>query len=189
MGGWTRRAVAAAIVATGAAVAVAPAVPARAGSASEIDARVNLALDALLRDSATARAVNDRAVAVLVFPDVVKAGLGLGGQYGQGALRRYGVTSGYYNIASASVGLQAGAQSYAQFIFFMTEDALRYLDRSKGFEIGADANVAVIEEGKAVDVSSTTLRDPIVAFAVGQKGLMAGATIEGSKITRINPRP
>jgi lipid-binding SYLF domain-containing protein len=142
-------------------------------------------LTRLLQQSASARALADRAVGVLIFPDIVKAGFGLGGQYGEGVLRRGGVATGYYNIASASFGLQIGAQTYSQVLFFMTEDALAYLDRVQGFEIGADANVAVVNQGVGVDVSSSTLNDPIVAFAFGQKGLMAGVTLEGSKITRI----
>jgi lipid-binding SYLF domain-containing protein len=168
--------------------ALAPAPAADAASAAEIDARVDLTLRSLLAESETARAVADRAVAVLVFPEIVKAGFGIGGQYGEGALRRDGETVGYYNIASASFGLQIGAQSYAQVLYFMTEEALRSLDRVGGFEIGADANVALVNEGMNVDVSSTTVRDPILAFAIGQQGLMAGITIEGSKISRINPR-
>jgi lipid-binding SYLF domain-containing protein len=158
---------------------------ATAASATEIDAKSDLALNSLLADSETAQAVAEKAVAVLVFPQIVKAGFGVGGQYGEGALRRDGATIGYYSIASASFGLQVGAQSYAQVMYFMTEDALATLQRSKGFEIGADANVAVVNVGKGVDVNSTTIKDPIIAFVVDQQGLMAGVTVEGSKITRI----
>ncbi len=164
-----------------------PAEQARAASASEIDGKVDLALKRLYGESPAAQALSDRAVAVLVFPDIVKAGFGVGGQYGQGALRRNGVTTGYYNIASASFGFQIGAQTYSEALFFMTEDALKYLDKAKGFEIGADANVAIADKGLNVDANSSTIIDPIVAFVFGQKGLMAGATLEGSKITRINP--
>jgi lipid-binding SYLF domain-containing protein len=178
---------AAALIGLAAASAVASG-PVAAASAFEIDTKASLALDRLLGQSETARAVADRAVAVLVFPDIVKAGFGLGGQYGEGVLRRGGVSAGYYNIASASFGFQIGAQSYSQALFFMTEDALAWLDEVKGFEIGADANVAVVNEGMAFDASTSTLQDPIVAFVFGQQGLMAGATIEGSKITRIRPR-
>lgn len=162
--------------------------PARAANAAEIDARSDLALEGLLARSEAARAIADRAVAVLVFPDVVKAGFGFGGQYGEGALRRDGLTVGYFSIASASFGFQAGAQSYSQVMFFMTEDALASLDRTRGFELGADASVAVINAGAGIDVTTTTLRDPIVAFVTGQRGLMAGVSVEGSKISRINPR-
>lgn len=165
------------------ALSLAPA--ARAATGAEIDAKVNLALDQLFRESETARALNEKAVAVLVFPDIVKGGLGFGGQYGEGALRRGGATVGYYNIAAASFGLQIGAQTFSQVIFFMTEEALAYLDSSKGFEIGADANVALANEGLGYDVTSSTVRDPIIAFVFGQKGLMAGLTIEGSKITKL----
>lgn len=164
----------------------APTEPARAASATEINARADLALNRLLAESPAAQAIDQRAVAVLVFPGIVKAGFGFGGQYGEGVLRRNDMAVGYYSIASASFGLQIGAQSYAQVMYFMTEDALRALDRVGGFEIGADANVAVINAGKGIDVSSTTLQDPVVAFVVGQQGLMAGVTIEGSKITRID---
>jgi lipid-binding SYLF domain-containing protein len=158
---------------------------AEAATGAEIDAKVDLALAQLLRESDTARALADKAVAILVFPDIVKGGFGIGGQFGEGALRRNGKTLGYYNIAAASFGLQIGAQSFSQAIFFMTEEALAYLDSSKGFEIGADANVALANEGLGYDVTSSTVQDPIIAFVFGQKGLMAGLTIEGSKITKL----
>lgn len=179
-----RAAVLAVLCSLGTALASPPAA-AQGFSAAEVDTEADLALTRLLQQSASARALADRAVAVLIFPDIVKAGFGLGGQYGEGVLRRGGVATGYYNIASASFGLQVGAQTYSQVLFFMTEEALAYLDRVQGFEIGADANVAVVNQGVGVDVSSSTLNDPIVAFAFGQKGLMAGVTLEGSKITRI----
>jgi len=172
-------------------VVVAGAVPAgaaKAASAAEIDAKAELAYTQLLRESPTARAIADQAVAVLIFPDIVKAGFGLGGQYGEGVLRRGGVPTAHYNITSASFGFQIGAQSFAQVLFFMTEDAVAALDQMRGFEVGADASVAVANEGLGLDATSKTVLKPIVAFAFGQKGLMAGATIEGSKISRINPK-
>lgn len=159
--------------------------PVLASDGAEIDAKADLALQRLLGESETARTVNDRAIAVLVFPDIVKAGFGIGGQYGEGALRRDGATIGYYNIAAASFGLQIGAQSFSQAVFFMTEDALAFLDRSEGFELGADAKVALANEGLGYNVTTSTIQDPIIAFVFGQQGLMAGVTIEGSKITRI----
>ena len=119
----------------------------------------------------------------------------MGGQYGEGALRRrdpvtgaYAPSAAYYNITSASFGFQIGAQSYGEALFFMTEDALKYLESSKGFEVGVDANVAVVDKGVAVDATSSTIQDPIMAFVFGQQGLMAGATVEGSKISRIHPK-
>lgn len=177
----------AAMLGAAAATAAVP-TPAVAASAEAIDVRADLALKQLLAQSETARAIADRAVAVLVFPDIVKAGFGFGGQYGEGVLQRAGASVGYYSIASASFGFQIGAQSYSQALFFMSEEALAYLDQVRGFEVGADASVAVVNAGKAIDVNSSTLQDPIVAFAFGQQGLMAGATIEGSKITRITPK-
>ena len=168
-----------------AAVLLLPTGPALASKGAEIDAKADLALERLLGESETARAVNDRAIAVLVFPDIVKAGFGIGGQYGEGALRRGGATIGYYNIAAASFGLQIGAQSFSQAVFFMTEDALAFLDRSEGFELGADAKVALANEGLGYNVTTSTIQDPIIAFVFGQEGLMAGVTIEGSKITQI----
>jgi len=181
-----RRAGALGLLALGLVLLVAlPAAPARAAAAAEIDAKVELAYERLLRESATARAVAERAVGVLVFPDIVKAGFGIGGQYGEGALRRGGETVGYYNIAAASFGLQIGAQSFSEAIFFMTEEALEFLDQSEGFELGADANVALASEGLDLNVTSSTIQEPIIAFVFGQQGLMAGVTIEGSKITPI----
>ncbi len=171
----------------GLAAVAAPAGPARAASASEIDAKADIALKHLLETSEAARAISDKAIAVLIFPNIVEAGFGVGGQYGEGALRRNGVTTGYYNIAAASFGFQIGAQSFSEIMFFMNEDALKYLDRSKGLEVGADATVTVADEGMSVGATSSTIQDPIVAFVVGQQGLMAGATVQGSKITKINP--
>ena len=161
---------------------------ARAESAEEIDAKVNIALNTLLEDSEAAQAIDEKAIATLVFPDIIKAGLGVGGQYGEGALRRDGATVGYYNIASASFGFQAGAQTYSQVLYFMTEEALETFRKARGFELGADANVAVLSEGAGIDVSTATALDPIVAFVFGQQGLMGGVTLEGSKISKITPK-
>ncbi|HET9067159.1 MAG TPA: lipid-binding SYLF domain-containing protein [Amaricoccus sp.] len=174
------------VLTAGAALGAAP--EARAASASAIDARVDIALNQLLAESVTAQALAERALAVLVFPQVVKAGFGLGGQYGEGALRQDDATVGYYSIASASFGFQIGAQAYAEALFFMTPESLEYFRRSKGFEVGADANVAVVNQGVAVDATTSTITQPIVAIVFSQQGLMAGATLEGSKISRIHPK-
>jgi lipid-binding SYLF domain-containing protein len=180
----TRRA---ALALAAAAVAPLPSA-AHAASASEINAKVDVALDSLLAQSPAARALVEEAVAVLVFPEVVKAGFGFGGAFGEGALRRNGATVAYYNIASASFGLQIGAQAFSEAYVFMTEDALAHLDRAGGFEVGADAAVAVASEGLSAGASSATVTKPITVFVYGQKGLMAGATIQGSKISRIHPK-
>ena len=171
-----------------AAVLVVAAPGARAASASVIDQRADVALNSLLSQSPTAQALADKAVAILVFPQIVKAGFGFGGEFGEGALRRNDATVAYYNIASASFGFQIGAQAYSQAYFFMTEQALSYLDKAGGFEVGADAAVAVATEGLSAGATSATVTKPITVFVYGQQGLMAGVTIEGSKITRIHPK-
>lgn len=158
---------------------------ARAATAAEIDAEADLALARLVREAPVAQTLLDDAVGVLVFPSIIKGGFGIGGEYGEGALRQNGATTAYYNIASISYGLQIGAQGYSQVLIFTTADALQYLNNSQGFEIGADAGVALADMGAGGELSSTTLQSPIVAFVFGQKGLMAGISIEGSKITKI----
>jgi len=167
-------------------VATSSAAPsADAASAAEIDAKVDQALATLMEESEIARSVSERAVAVLVFPNIVKAGFGLGGQYGEGALRQDGETVGYYNIAGGSFGWQIGAQSFAQAMFFMNQEALDLFEANKGFEIGADANVALANEGLDYDVTSSDIQDNFISFVFGQQGLMAGVTIKGSKITQV----
>lgn len=167
-------------------VAFCPASGALGATAAEIDAEVETALERFQNEVPAGRALLDDAKAALVFPSIVKAGFGIGGQYGEGALRQGGQSVGYYNIVSASFGLQIGAQAYGLIILFMTEDALDYLDQSEGFELGVDAGVTLIETGAAGDLSTSTVQNPIVAFAFGAKGLMAGVTIEGSKITQLD---
>lgn len=162
--------------------------PARseAATAAEINAEADLALARLAREAPVAEQLMADAAGVLVFPDIIKGGFGIGGQYGEGVLRQGGQSIAYYNIASVSYGLQIGAQGYAQVMIFTTPESLQYLDDSQGFEIGADAGVALADMGAGGDLSSTTLQSPIVAFVFGQKGLMAGISIEGSKITKID---
>lgn len=140
-----------------------------AASADVIDAKVDVALDSLLGQSPTAQALVARAAGILVFPEVVKAGFGFGGQYGQGALRRNDATIAYYALTSASFGFQIGAQSFAEAYFFMNNDALGYLDRSGGWEVGAEAKVAVADQGLSVGANSTTVTKPITVFVFGQK--------------------
>ena len=139
----------------------------------------------LLGESPAARQLNGKAVAVLVLPRIVKAGFLFGGAYGEGVLVQGGKTLGYYNSAAASYGLQAGVQWFGYALFFMNADALKYLDSSQGFEIGVGPSVVVVDQGMAKKFGSTTLTQDVYAFIFGQKGLMAGLGIEGSKITRI----
>lgn len=161
---------------------------AHAGSAQDIDLKVDAALNQILAESPAAQALAEKAQAILVFPQIVKGGFGFGGQYGEGALRVNDATAGYYSIAAASFGFQAGAQVFSEVLFFMTPESLDYLERVKGFQVGADANVAVVNQGVAIEANSSTLREPVVAILFGQQGLMAGATLQGSKISRIHPK-
>ncbi len=163
------------------------AAPAIAGTAAEIDKEVALALEKLYARSPAAKELSKVAKGVLVFPDVIKAGLIVGGQYGEGALIVGGKTAGYYNTVSASYGLQAGAQSFGYAMFFMTEKAIGYLDKSGGWEVGVGPTVVVVDEGIAKNLSSTTAKEDIYGFIFGQKGLMAGIGLQGSKITKITP--
>ena len=146
------------------------------------------ALNQLVRDNPAASAISKQARAVLVFPSIVKAGLVFGGAYGEGELRRGGQTTGYYTSFTGSWGLQAGAQSYGYAVFLMNDDAVRYLEESDGWEIGVGPTVVVVNAGVAENLSSSTLQDDAYAFIFDQKGLMAGVSIEGTKVTKVNGR-
>jgi lipid-binding SYLF domain-containing protein len=163
------------------------ATPALAASAAEIDKEVALALEKLYAASPAAVELAKVSKGVLVFPDVVKAGLIIGGQYGEGALLVDGKTAGYYNTVAASYGLQAGAQSFGYAMFLMNSDSLAYLNKSEGWEVGIGPTVVVMDEGLAKSLTTSTAKEDIYAFIFGQKGLMAGIGIQGSKITRITP--
>jgi len=160
---------------------------ASAETAAEIDRDVDSAIEKLFASSPAAKELSKVSKGVLVFPDVIKAGLIIGGQYGKGALRVGGKTVGYYSTAAASYGLQAGAQSFGYAMFFMTEGALEYLKKSSGWEIGVGPSIVVVDEGLARSLSTTTAKEDIYVFFFSQKGLMAGLGIQGSKITQINP--
>jgi len=160
--------------------------PAFAASKSELTASSQRVLNNLVAQVPAAKAAKSKAVAVLVFPNITKAGLVVGGQYGEGVLWRKGKPVGYYNTAGASWGMQAGAQQFGYVMFFMTEKALKYLDSSEGFEVGVGPSVVVVDSGMAKNITSTTLTEEIYAFVFGQKGLMAGVGLQGNKITRID---
>lgn len=160
---------------------------ASAASARELTASGKAALERLYRAQPKAREVGHKAQAILVFPEIVKAGLLIGGQSGNGVLLKGGQPVAYYNISAASFGLQAGAQTFGYALFFMNNAALQYLDRSDGWQVGSGPSVVVATEGMAKSFTSTTLTQDVYAFPFGQRGLMAGIGIEGSKITRIRP--
>ena len=152
-------------------------------AALERDARS--AYQKLIDKIPAAKVLSREAVAVLVFPTIIKAGLVVGGQYGDGVLFRAGKASGYYNTSGASYGLQAGAQQYGYAMFFMKEGALRTLNQAEGFEVGVGPSIVVVDEGMGKSMTSTTVHDDIYAFIFGQTGLMAGIGLQGNKITRL----
>ena len=162
---------------------------AEAASARQLARDGERALNQLYAVQPKARNLAARAKAVLIFPKIYKGGLLVGGLTGDGVLRTGGKPTGYYNISAASFGLQAGGQSYSFALFFMTADALSYLNRSDGWAIGSGPSVVVVDKGTAANLSSTTVTQDVYAIPFGQKGLMAGLGLEGSKITRIQPGP
>jgi lipid-binding SYLF domain-containing protein len=161
---------------------------AMAAGAAELARDANAKLQQLYVKVPAAKALGAKAAAVLVFPTVTKAGLGIGGQFGEGALLEKGKAVAYYNTAGASVGLQAGAQRYGYALFFMNAKALEQLQKADGFEVGVGPTVVVVDEGMAKSLTTTTAKDDVYAFIFGQKGLMAGLGIQGNKITKINPK-
>ncbi|MBI3798308.1 MAG: lipid-binding SYLF domain-containing protein, partial [Deltaproteobacteria bacterium] len=124
---------------------------------------------------------------ILVFPNIVKGGFIIAGQYGDGALRKKGKTVGYYRSIAASYGLQAGVQSFGYVLLFMDDESLAYLEKSDGWEIGVGPSVVVLDKGFGKSLTSTTLKKGVYAFIFSQKGLMAGLGLQGSKITKITP--
>lgn len=166
-------------------VAAGAAAQARADSAAAIEAKVNRALEQLLATVPGARELNETAKGVLIMPDVVKAGLLLGGAYGEGALRVDGATVSYYSLAAASFGLQIGVQSTKQALFFMTDASLAQFRAAKGWEIGADAEVTFPGEGLRSGLDSTSHAAPVIGVVFGQDGILAGVSVQGGKYTPI----
>jgi lipid-binding SYLF domain-containing protein len=160
--------------------------PAAAGSAVEIDAAVDAALVRLYEDVPAARELARKAKGVLIFPSVVKAGFGVGGEYGEGALRIGGRSVGYYNTAAASIGLQIGVQSRAEVLMFMSQDALDRFQGGDGWEVGVDGSVTVVKVGVAGEIDTNTISDPVIGFIYGEQGLMANLSLEGAKITKLD---
>ena len=147
----------------------------------------NQALQNLERSNPAAAAVASRARAVLIFPTIVKAGFIFGGAFGEGVLESGTHVDGYYNSFTGSWGLQAGAQSYSYVVFLMNARATEYLKKTDGWEFGVGPTIVVVNEGIARNLSTSTLQADAYAFTFGQEGLMAGISLEGTKITRIHP--
>ncbi|WP_299620794.1 YSC84-related protein [Pelagibius sp.] len=161
--------------------------PASAEKAGTIEKNSRDALAQLLGNSEAAKRLAVDAAGILVFPKIVKGGLIVGGQYGEGALFKDEAVAGYYSTAAASFGLQAGLQTYGYAVFFLDEGALGFLDDSDGWEIGTAPNVVVVDKGAAATLSTTSAQEDIYIFFFDQKGLMAELSIQGSKITTLNP--
>jgi lipid-binding SYLF domain-containing protein len=157
-----------------------------ASDAREIDVSANVALEQFQKEVKGAKQFLAKANGYIVFPKVVKAGLGIGGEYGEGALRIGGKTAAYYSTAAASIGLQLGVQKKSIVIVFLTKEALSKFRKSEGWEVGVDGSVALIKVGAGGSIDTTNIKDPIVAFVFGQKGLMYNLTLEGNKFTKLD---
>ena len=157
-----------------------------AATAKEIDVSVDAALERFYSEVSEGKKITQDAKAVLVFPAVFKAGIGIGGEYGEGALRIKGKTVDYYNTAAASLGFQLGAQKKSIIILFTQDEALQRFRASSGWKAGVDASVAVVTVGAGGAMDTSKLKEPILAFIFGQKGLMYNLTLEGAKFTKLN---
>jgi len=159
---------------------------AHAKTPQDLNSDADKSLQMLLKTNPLAAELSRKATAVLVFPNIVKAGLVFGGAYGEGVLKQGSTIDGYYNSITASWGLQAGAQSYGYVVFLMNDKALHYIHETHGWEIGVGPTVVVVNEGVAKNLSSTSLKDDAYAFIFDQQGLMASVSIEGTKISHIH---
>lgn len=157
-----------------------------ASTRRDINAGIDSTLERLYKEVRGSRELVGKANGVLVFPNVLAAGFVVGGEYGKGALRVRGGHEGFYSVASLSVGFQAGAQSKAVVILFMTQDALNKFRNSKGWTAGADASVAIVHVGANGEIDTTTANNPVSAFVLTNAGLMANLNLEGTKISRLD---
>lgn len=159
---------------------------ASAATADDLNRDSAQALQTLVNTNPVAANMARNAHGVLVFPNIVKAGLVFGGAYGEGTMMKGGHVTDYYNSVTGSWGLQLGAQSYGYVVFLMNNKAVDYIDKSSGWEIGVGPTVVVVDSGMAKNLSTSTLKDDAYAFVFNQQGLMAGVSIEGTKISRIH---
>jgi len=159
---------------------------AQAATPEDLNRDSDHALQMLESNNPAAAAIARHARAVLVFPSIVKAGFVFGGAYGEGELKQGSKIDGYYNSVTGSWGFQAGIQSYGYVVYLMTNRAVSYIHRTHGWEIGVGPTVVIVDQGVARNLSTSTLKDDAYAFIFDQRGLMAGVSIEGTKISRIN---
>lgn len=156
-----------------------------AASAQEIDIKVDAALERFKEEVMGSDKFLEKAKAVLIFPEVIKVGFGIGGEYGEGALRINNKTVEYYSTAAASIGFQLGAQIKTVILVFLDNTELKRFRNSSGWEAGVDGSVAILEYGAGKDINTINIEDPIVGFVISNKGLMYNLTLEGSKLTKI----
>lgn len=156
------------------------------GERAAIDAGADAALEKVLSEDRRAERLSLDAIAILIFPEITKAGLGIGAEGGKGVLRVNGESTAYYRTNSISFGAQAGFQTYGYALFFFSQEALDKFTSSKGYEIGADASVAILEAGVTAEVDTTDLRTDTVGIVFDESGFMASAAIEGSKISELD---
>lgn len=173
------------VVATFVAATLIPVQPAIAETADELHQEAHAALNNLYAKSPGAKSIGKDAVAVLVFPGIVRAGAGVGGQYGEGVLFKGGKPAGYYSTSGGSIGVQLGAQKYGYALFFLSQKTLKVLDEAKGFEIGVGPSVVGIDSGMGSSATSKTAEDNIYSYVFDQKGLMFALDLQGNKISKI----
>ena len=173
------------MVAAVASVSMAATSLASAATAEDLDRDSLQALQTLYKTEPVAKTLSKSAKGVLVFPNIIKAGLVFGGSYGEGVLLKGSQVTDYYNSVAGSWGFQAGAQSYGYAVFLMTDEAVRYIEKTKGWEVGVGPTVVVVDTGAAKNISTSSLKNDAYAFIFSQQGLMAGVSIEGTKISHI----
>lgn len=150
-----------------------------------IDASIDSALSTLHQQVPGSQDLVSRAAGVLVFPNVMEAGFFFAASRGEGALRVGGRTVSHHATTGGSFGLQAGAQSRAVFVLFMTQDALRSFQNSRGWTVGADASVTLLSVGTAAQLNTNTVQQPVIGYVLSNRGLMAGVSLDGARITRL----
>jgi len=160
--------------------------PAMAASAAEINKNASAVLAKLYEKVPQARTLGAEAKGILVFPNIVKAGFMFGGQMGDGVLFKNGKVAGYYNSMAASYGFQAGLQVFGYALFFMNDNALGYLNKSDGWELGVGPSIVVVDQGMGKSMTTTTMTQDVYAYIFSQKGLMGGMGVQGSKITKLD---
>lgn len=157
-----------------------------AASGDKIDRESNKALEVFMEEVNGAEIFLDQAAGFLIFPRVIKVGVGIGAETGEGALRVAGHTVAYYRTTAGSIGLQLGAQAKSIVIAFMTKDALKKFQKSSGWKVGVDGSIALIDLGGGKTIDSNNIKDPVVGFIFGSRGLMYNLTLEGSKFSKLD---